>query len=112
MDTLVALGTTAAWASSVAVTLFPAPLVSAGLEPVTYFDSSTIIIGLVLLGMRRVKDRTALLVAAGIYAYLFLTLAIAALFVDSTQFIDPTTAVAAAQETTANLTGSFSDVIG
>jgi len=70
------------------------------------------IIGLVLLGMRRVKDRTALLVAAGIYAYLFLTLAIAALFVDSTQFIDPTTAVAAAQETTANLTGSFSDVIG
>jgi len=70
------------------------------------------IIGLVLLGMRRVKDRTALLVAAGIYAYLFLTLAIATLFVDSTQFIDPTTAVAAAQETTANLTGSFSDVIG
>lgn len=70
------------------------------------------IIGLILLGMRRVKDRTALLVAAGIYAYLFLTLAIAALFVDSTQFIDPTTAVAAAQETTANLTGSFSDVIG
>lgn len=70
------------------------------------------IIGLVLLGMRRVKDRTALLVAAGIYVYLFLTLAIAALFVDSTQFIDPTTAVAAAQETTANLTGSFSDVIG
>ncbi|MGW5190669.1 DUF418 domain-containing protein [Kribbella sp. NPDC004138] len=70
------------------------------------------IIGLVLLGMRRVKDRTALLVAAVIYAYLFLTLAIAALFVDSTQFIDPTTALAAAQETTANLTGSFSDVIG
>ena len=50
MDTLVALGTTSAWAYSVAVTLFPAPLVNAGLEPVTYFDSSTIIIGLVLLG--------------------------------------------------------------
>jgi uncharacterized protein len=70
------------------------------------------IIGLVLLAMRRVKDRTALLVAAGIYVYLFITLAVAALFVDSTQFIDPTTAVAAAQETTANLAGSFSDVIG
>jgi P-type Cu+ transporter len=50
MDTLVALGTTAAWAYSVAVTLVPGPLVNAGLEPVTYFDSSTIIIGLVLLG--------------------------------------------------------------
>jgi uncharacterized protein len=70
------------------------------------------IIGLILLAMRRVKDRTALLVAAAIYAYLFLTLAVAAIFVDSTQFIDPTTAVAAAQETTANLAGSFSDVIG
>jgi uncharacterized protein len=70
------------------------------------------IIGLVLLGMRRVKDRTALLVAGGIYAYLFITLALAALFVDTTQLTDPTTAVAAAQETTANLAGSFSDVIG
>lgn len=70
------------------------------------------IIGLVLLAMRRVKDRTALLVAGGIYVYLFITLGVAALFVDSTQFLDPTTAVAAAQETTANLAGSFSDVIG
>ncbi|TCC43630.1 DUF418 domain-containing protein [Kribbella sindirgiensis] len=70
------------------------------------------IIGLVLLAMRRVKDRTALLVAGGIYVYMFITLAVAALFVDSTQFMDPTTAVAAAQETTANLAGSFSDVIG
>ncbi|TDX08891.1 DUF418 domain-containing protein [Kribbella sp. VKM Ac-2566] len=70
------------------------------------------IIGLVLLAMRRVKDRTALLVAGGIYAYLFITLALAALFVDTTQLTDPTTAVAAAQETTANLAGSFSDVIG
>jgi uncharacterized protein len=70
------------------------------------------IIGLLLLAMRRVKDRTALLVAAGIYVYLFISLGIAALFVDSTQFIDPATAVAAAQETTANLAGSFSDVIG
>ncbi|MEU8223786.1 DUF418 domain-containing protein [Kribbella sp. NPDC048915] len=70
------------------------------------------IIGLVLLAMRRVSDRTALTVAAGIYAYLFVTLGAASLFVDTTQFMDPTTALAAAQETTANLAGSFSDVIG
>ncbi|WP_350279809.1 DUF418 domain-containing protein [Kribbella sp. HUAS MG21] len=69
------------------------------------------IIGLVLLAMRRVKDRTALIVAAAIYAYLFVTLAAAALFVDSSQFIDPTTAVAAAQETTANMAGSFSGAV-
>jgi uncharacterized protein len=70
------------------------------------------IIGLVLVAMRRVKDRTALLVAGAIYAYLFITLAIAALFLDTTAVLDPTTAVAAAQETTANLAGSFSSVIG
>jgi P-type Cu+ transporter len=50
MDTLVAVGTTAAWAYSVFVTLFPDVLRSAGLEPATYFDSATIIIGLILLG--------------------------------------------------------------
>ena len=50
MDTLVALGTTAAWAYSVAVTLLPEVIHEAGLHPETYFDSSTIIIGLVLLG--------------------------------------------------------------
>ena len=70
------------------------------------------IIGLVLLGMRRVKDRTALIVAAAIYAYLFVTLAVAAVFLDTSAILDPSTAVAAAQQTTANLAGSFSDVIG
>ena len=50
MDTLVAVGTTAAWAYSVGVTLFPEAIHEAGLHPETYFDSSTIIIGLVLLG--------------------------------------------------------------
>ena len=61
MDTLVAVGTTAAWAYSVVVTLWPDLVVSAGVEPVTYFDSSTIIIGLVLLGRwleARAKGRT------------------------------------------------------
>jgi Cu+-exporting ATPase len=61
MDTLVAVGTTAAWAYSVLVTLLPGPFTSAGIEPVAYFDSSTIIIGLVLLGRwleARAKART------------------------------------------------------
>jgi len=50
MDTLVAIGTSAAWAYSVFVTLFPEVIHEAGLHPETYFDSSTIILGLVLLG--------------------------------------------------------------
>ncbi|MEA2606463.1 MAG: P-type Cu+ transporter [Chloroflexota bacterium] len=50
MDTLVAVGTSAAWAYSVAVTLNPAWVHEAGLHPETYFDSSTIVLGLVLLG--------------------------------------------------------------
>jgi P-type Cu+ transporter len=61
MDTLVAVGTTAAWAYSVVVTLFPAVVADAGLHPETYFDSSTIVIGLVLLGRwleSRAKDQT------------------------------------------------------
>ena len=62
MDTLVAVGTTAAWGYSVVVTLWPEVVTTAGIEPVTYFDSSTIIIGLVLLGRwleARAKVRTA-----------------------------------------------------
>ncbi len=61
MDTLVAIGTTAAWAYSVVVTLFPSVVQAAGLEPLTYFDSASIIIGLVLLGRwleARAKVRT------------------------------------------------------
>jgi Cu+-exporting ATPase len=61
MDTLVAAGTSAAWAYSVVVTLAPGLVEAAGREPVTYFDSSTIIIGLVLLGRwleTRAKDQT------------------------------------------------------
>ena len=50
MDTLVAIGTTAAWAYSVVLTLAPMVVIEAGLEPATYFDSAAIIIGLVLLG--------------------------------------------------------------
>ncbi len=50
MDTLVALGTLAAWGYSVVVTLAPALVIEAGIEPVTYFDSSAMIIGLILVG--------------------------------------------------------------
>ncbi len=50
MDTLVAVGTSAAWAYSVFVTMYPQVIHQAGLHPETYFDSSTIIIGLILLG--------------------------------------------------------------
>jgi P-type Cu+ transporter len=60
MDTLVAIGTSAAWTYSVFVTLFPQVVQQAGLRPQTYFDSSTIIIGLVLLGRwleARAKDQ-------------------------------------------------------
>ncbi len=50
MDTLVVAGTTAAWAYSVVLTLWPMIAMEAGREPETYFDSSALIIGLVLLG--------------------------------------------------------------
>jgi Cu+-exporting ATPase len=50
MDTLVVVGTTAAWAYSVFVTMWPEVVHAAGLHPETYFDSATIIIGLILLG--------------------------------------------------------------
>jgi P-type Cu+ transporter len=50
MDTLVVVGTTAAFGYSVLVTVWPGLLAGTGLDPVTYFDSSAIIIGLVLLG--------------------------------------------------------------
>jgi Cu+-exporting ATPase len=50
MDTLVVVGTTTAWAFSVLVTFAPGIFRSAGIEPQTYFDSSTAIVGLVLMG--------------------------------------------------------------
>ena len=50
MDTLVALGTMAAWGYSTVVTIAPELVLEAGIEPVTYYDSSTMIIGLILAG--------------------------------------------------------------
>ncbi|MCL4366493.1 heavy metal translocating P-type ATPase [Patescibacteria group bacterium] len=50
MDTLVAIGTSVAFGYSVFVTLFPSVVQSVGVEPMPYFDVSTVIIGLILLG--------------------------------------------------------------
>jgi len=50
MDTLVAIGTTVAFIYSVFVTILPSFVESIGIEPMAYFDTSTIIIGLILLG--------------------------------------------------------------
>ncbi len=61
MDTLVAVGTSAAWGYSVFVTMWPEVIHEAGLHPETYFDSATIILGLILLGKwleARAKGRT------------------------------------------------------
>ena len=61
MDTLVAVGTAVAWAYSAFVTLWPDVVRNAGIMPETYFDSATIIIGLILFGKYlegRAKGRT------------------------------------------------------
>ncbi|MEP7158522.1 MAG: heavy metal translocating P-type ATPase [Chloroflexota bacterium] len=50
MSTLVVLGTSAAWAYSAAITFWPGLVAGAGIEPMTYFDSAAVIIGLVLAG--------------------------------------------------------------
>jgi len=50
MDTLVSMGTLAAFGYSLVVTLLPEVVMDAGLTGETYFDSAAVIIGLVLLG--------------------------------------------------------------
>ena len=50
MDTLVAIGTSVAFGYSVFVTIFPEVVKKIGMEPMPYFDVSTVIIGLILLG--------------------------------------------------------------
>ncbi|MCC6619161.1 MAG: cadmium-translocating P-type ATPase [Chloroflexi bacterium] len=50
MDTLVAVGTMAAYGYSLFVTLMPEATMAAGLGMETYFDSAAIIIGFILLG--------------------------------------------------------------
>ncbi len=50
MDTLVAIGTTAAYIYSVMVTVAPQLVSNLGIEPMPYFDVATVVIGLILLG--------------------------------------------------------------
>jgi Cu+-exporting ATPase len=62
MNTLIALGTSAAYGYSVAATLVPNAFTAAGATPVVYFDSSAAIITLILLGRvleARAKGRTS-----------------------------------------------------
>ncbi len=62
MDTLVALGTMAAYTYSVVVTLLPETVMATGLGHETYFDTAAVIIGLVLIGRwleSRAKSRAA-----------------------------------------------------
>ncbi|HZS86901.1 MAG TPA: heavy metal translocating P-type ATPase [Chloroflexota bacterium] len=67
MNTLVAVGTTAAYAYSVLVTFAPAVVRDAGLQPDVYYDSSVTIIALVLLGRyleARAKGQTGAAIKA------------------------------------------------
>ncbi|HON85356.1 MAG TPA: heavy metal translocating P-type ATPase [Syntrophorhabdaceae bacterium] len=61
MNTLISLGTSAAFFFSAFVALFPDSLTSSGIKPSVYFDSSTMIITIVLLGRffeSKAKTRT------------------------------------------------------
>ncbi len=62
MNTLVAVGTSAAYGSSLAATVLPGLFRSAGLDPQVYFETAAIIIVLILLGRyleARAKGRTS-----------------------------------------------------
>ncbi|MFA6005436.1 MAG: heavy metal translocating P-type ATPase [Patescibacteria group bacterium] len=50
MDTLVAVGTSVAYIYSVVVTFFPGIVAQTGIEVMSYFDVSTVVIALILLG--------------------------------------------------------------
>ena len=62
MNTLIAVGTSAAYFYSVAATLFPSFFESGGIRPEVYFDTSSMIIVLILLGKlleARAKGQTS-----------------------------------------------------
>jgi len=62
MNTLIAVGTSAAYLYSVIATLFPSFFVSGGIRPQVYFDTSAMIIVLILFGRlleARAKGRTS-----------------------------------------------------
>jgi Cu+-exporting ATPase len=62
MNTLIAIGTSAAYFTSAVVTLFPSALVSTGARRDVYFDTSAVIVVLILFGRMleaRAKGRTS-----------------------------------------------------
>ncbi|MDH4222500.1 MAG: heavy metal translocating P-type ATPase, partial [candidate division Zixibacteria bacterium] len=62
MNTLIAVGTSAAYLYSVTATLFPSLFRASGIEPKVYFDTSVVIITLILLGRvleARAKGQTS-----------------------------------------------------
>lgn len=62
MNTLIAVGTSAAYLYSVAATVFPSLFTGAGIQPKVYFDTSSIIIVLILFGRlleARAKGQTS-----------------------------------------------------
>ena len=62
MNTLVALGTGAAYIYSIFVTLFPNVLIAQGLKPEVYYEAAVVIIALLLLGRyleKRAKGQTS-----------------------------------------------------
>jgi Cu+-exporting ATPase len=61
MNTLIAVGTSVAYLYSVFITFFPDTVMQAGLMPEAYYDTSTLIIALILMGRyfeARAKGRT------------------------------------------------------
>jgi uncharacterized protein len=71
------------------------------------------VVCLILLGMRRVRDRTALRVAGVLYGIVLLSLLTSALFVDSAAFLPTETeALANAENATSAMLGGWGDVIG
>jgi uncharacterized protein len=69
------------------------------------------LLGAILLAMRGVRDRTALIVAGALYGYLLLSMGSSILFLDTSSYFDHASQVAAAQESAANLAGGFGSVI-
>lgn len=69
------------------------------------------LLGAILLAMRGVRDRTALVVAASLYGYLLLSMGSSILFLDTSSYFDHASQVAAAQESAANLAGGFGSVV-
>lgn len=68
---------------------------------------------LVLFWMRKVRDRTALRVAAAVYGFVLLSMLASGLFLDSSTFLpSETEALANAEQATQALLGGWSDVIG